>query len=263
VAPSDAAFHQDLERFLGICRVVRGVRGVRIGAVGARPGAFNTVRYSEKILEANGISVTTLDLSEVVSGIAELDAASEEVQSKLAEIEAYAPAPGILKEKLVQMAKLGVVLGKFMDANALDATAVQCWTSMQKNLGVNVCTVMSMMSEDRLPSACEVDVTGVLTMYAMQLASGSPSALVDWNNNYADDPDKCVLFHCGNWAKSFLPDISISTAPGRCGLPSWAMHTTTGSIANSVAASHPAPTPPSRLAIANTTITPTSPHAAE
>ena len=72
---------------------------------------------------------------------------------------------------------------------------------------------MSMMSENMLPSACEVDVTGTLTMYAMQLASGSPSALVDWNNNYADDANKCVLFHCGNWAKSFLPDIEISTAP--------------------------------------------------
>jgi len=111
------------------------------------------------------------------------------------------------------MAKLGVVLGAFMDENALDATAIQCWTSVQKNAGINVCTIMSMLSENRLPSACEVDITGVLTMYAMQLASDSPSALVDWNNNYTDDPDKCVLFHCGNWAKTFLPDISMSTAP--------------------------------------------------
>jgi L-fucose isomerase-like protein len=72
---------------------------------------------------------------------------------------------------------------------------------------------MSMMSERFMPSACEVDVTGALTMYAMQLASNSPSALVDWNNNYADDDNKCVLFHCGNWAKTFLPDIKIATAP--------------------------------------------------
>jgi len=213
VSLNDARFQKDLARFLGVCRVVRGLQGARIGAVGARPGAFNTVRYSEKILEANGVSVTTIDLSEIIAGIDALDDAAKEVQAKLAEIQAYAPAPGVPGEKLVQMAKLGVVLGAFMDENALDATAIQCWTSMQKNAGVNVCTVMSMLSEDRLPSACEVDVTGVLTMYAMQLASDSPSALVDWNNNYADDPDKCVLFHCGNWAKSFLPDISISTAP--------------------------------------------------
>jgi L-fucose isomerase-like protein len=116
-------------------------------------------------------------------------------------------------EKLLQMAKLGVVLESWMKLNAIDATAIQCWTSVQQNLGCNVCTLMSMMSENFLPSACEVDVLGVLTMYAMQLAAKSPAALVDWNNNYGDDEDKCTLFHCGNWAKSFLPDIKIATAP--------------------------------------------------
>jgi L-fucose isomerase-like protein len=113
----------------------------------------------------------------------------------------------------VQIAKLDVVLHDFMQEHALDATAIQCWTSLQQNYGCNVCTSMSMMSENMLPSACEVDVTGTLTMYAMQLASGTPSALVDWNNNYASDEEKVVLFHCGNWAKSFLPDIEIATAP--------------------------------------------------
>ena len=60
--------------FLGVCRVVNGVRGVRLGAVGARPGAFNTVRYSEKILERHGISVTTVDLSEILGKAGKLDA---------------------------------------------------------------------------------------------------------------------------------------------------------------------------------------------
>ena len=126
--------------------------------------------------------------------------------------EAFA-APGVPAEKLAQMAKLGVAISEWMEAHELDATAIQCWTSLQRNFGCNACTLMSVMSEKFLPSACEVDVTGVLTMYAMQLASGTPAALVDWNNNYADDENKCVLFHCGNWAKAFLPDIRISNAP--------------------------------------------------
>jgi L-fucose isomerase-like protein len=84
---------------------------------------------------------------------------------------------------------------------------------MQENFGCNACTLMSMMSQSFMPSACEVDVTGAVSMYAMQLAGATPAALVDWNNNYADDEDKCVLFHCGNWAKCFLPKIKISNAP--------------------------------------------------
>jgi L-fucose isomerase-like protein len=95
----------------------------------------------------------------------------------------------------------------------LDASAIQCWSSLQQNYGVNCCTIMSMMSEKLMPSACEVDVAGTVSMYALQLASGKPSALVDWNNNYGSDPNKCVFFHCGNWAKAFLPDIEIATAP--------------------------------------------------
>ena len=111
------------------------------------------------------------------------------------------------------MAKFALVVDDWMQSLSITATAIQCWSSLQKNFGVNVCTIMSMMSEQMLPSACEVDIAGVVGMYALQLAGGSPSALVDWNNNYGGDPEKCVFFHCGNWAKDFLPDIRIATAP--------------------------------------------------
>ncbi|RCR67788.1 L-fucose/L-arabinose isomerase family protein [Larkinella punicea] len=213
VHPTDPSFTQDLQNFIGVCRVVRGLQKVRIGAVGARPGGFNTVRYSEKILQRNGISVVTVDLSEILGNANKLTKDDISVKNRLDAIKAYTPTGRTPDEKLVQIAKLDVVLNDFVEQNSLDATAIQCWTSIQQNYGCNVCTSMSMMSENMLPSACEVDVTGTLSMYAMQLASGSPSALVDWNNNYADDENKCVLFHCGNWAKSFLPDIEISTAP--------------------------------------------------
>jgi L-fucose isomerase-like protein len=213
VSPVDESFIADLQKFTAVCRVVKGLRKVRIGAVGARPGAFNTVRYSEKILQRNGISVTTVDLSEILGNANKLTADDKSVKEKLEKIHAYTNTGLTPPDKLVQIAKLDVVLADFMTENYLDASAIQCWTSIQKNYGCNVCTSMSMMSENMLPSACEVDVTGTLSMYAMKLASGSPSALVDWNNNYADDDTKCVLFHCGNWAKSFLPDITISTAP--------------------------------------------------
>ncbi len=213
VSPSDPGFQQDLMDFVAVCRVVKGLRNVRIGAVGARPGAFNTVRYSEKILQRHGITVTTVDLSEILGKAEKLTAEDAPVKQHLEKVMAYAPNSLAPSSAMTQIAKLDVVLEQFMQEYELDATAIQCWTSLQQNYGCNVCTSMSIMSENMLPSACEVDVTGTLSMYAMQLASNSPSALVDWNNNYADDPNKCVLFHCGNWAKSFLPDIQISNAP--------------------------------------------------
>jgi len=211
--PSDPRFKSELEKFIAVCRVVNGFKNMRIGAVGARPGGFNTVRYSEKILQRNGISVVTVDLSEILGAADKLSNEDARVKERLDIIKSYASTRLAPPEALTKIAKLDLVLKDFVEENQLDATAIQCWTSLQRNYGCNVCTSMSMMSENMLPSACEVDVTGTLTMYAMQLASGSPSALVDWNNNYANDENKCVLFHCGNWAKSFLPDIAVSNAP--------------------------------------------------
>lgn len=213
VLPSDPSFLADLDKFSAVCRVVKGMKNVRIGAIGARPTAFNTVRYSEKILQKNGISVVTCDLSEILGKADKLGNSDQRVKDHLEKIHNYASSGKTPAEAMFQIAKLDVVLNDFMQENDLDANAIQCWTSLQQNYGCNVCTSSSMFSEGMIPSACEVDVTGTLSMYALQLASGSPSALVDWNNNYADDDEKCVLFHCGNWAKSFLPDFEISNAP--------------------------------------------------
>ena len=211
--PGSESFKKDLQKFMAVCRVVKGLRSARLGAIGARPGAFNTVRYSEKILQASGITVTTVDLSEILGDAARLNDDSPRVKAKLDEIHAYAKHDTVPSPAMMRMAKLGVVISDWMHANDLQATALQCWTSIQKNYGINACTLMSMMSNQLMPSACETDITGVVSMYALQLASNSPGALVDWNNNYADDPDRCVLFHCGNWAKSFIPEIEIKTAP--------------------------------------------------
>ncbi|HEY3310028.1 MAG TPA: L-fucose/L-arabinose isomerase family protein [Anaerolineales bacterium] len=213
IRPTSEAFKQDLARFVGVCQVVKGLRSARLGAIGARPGAFNTVRYSEKILQSSGITVTTVDLSEILGESARLKDDSSKVKSKLEEIDVYAKHDTVPSLAILRMAKLGVVIDDWMRANDLQATALQCWNSLQKNYGVNACTLMSMMSNQLMPSACETDITGVVSMYALQLASNFPGALVDWNNNYGDDPDRCVLFHCGNWAKSFVPQIEIKTAP--------------------------------------------------
>lgn len=214
VHPKSDSFKADLRQFMGVCRVVRGLKHARLGAVGARPNAFNTTRYSEKLLQAFGMSVQTIDLSDVFGPARKLADDDARVRERLERITAYVNTQGVPSPSLLKMAKIGIVLDDWMQSLDITASAIQCWDSLQMNYGVNVCTLMSMMSEQLLPSACEVDVTGVVSMYALQLASGTPSALVDWNNNYADDPNKCVLFHCGNWAKSFFGDeFNMEYAP--------------------------------------------------
>ena len=203
-APDSAEFAADLKDFSATCRVVRGMKNLRVGAIGARPTAFNTVRYSEKLLERSGITVETLDLSEVMGRIGRMKDSDDAAQAKLAAIKKYIPVGETPEAALVKMAKLGAVIDDWMAKSELTVSAVQCWTSIEEFLGIVPCTVMSMMSESLIPSACEVDVLGTISMYALTLASESPSALLDWNNNYGDDPNKAVCFHCSNLPKHFF-----------------------------------------------------------
>lgn len=208
-APTSGEFARDLQWFVGVCRVVRGLRRLRIGAIGARPTAFNTVRYSEKLLEVNGISVTTIDLSEILGRIERMKDGDPAAQAKLSAIQSYVSTNDVPASALLKMAKLGAVIDEWMKSVELEISAVQCWTALEEYFGVVPCTVMSMMSENLMSSACEVDIAGVIGMHALRLASGTPSALLDWNNNYGDDPNKAVCFHCSNLPKHFFTDVRM------------------------------------------------------
>jgi len=207
--PQSDIFRRDLVWFLSVCRVVKGLRRLRIGAIGARPAAFNTVRYSEKIFEANGISVETIDLSEILGRIARMKDDDAGAQKKLQSIRKYVSTQSIPDAALLKMSKLGAVIDGWMQDTEVVISAIQCWTSLEEYFGVVPCTVMSMMSNEGMSSACEVDIAGVVGMHALQLASETPSALLDWNNNYADDPDKAVCFHCSNLPKHFFKDVRM------------------------------------------------------
>jgi L-fucose isomerase-like protein len=208
-APGSEVFQKDLAWFAAVCRVVKGLRRLRIGAIGARPAAFNTVRYSEKILEANGISIEPIDLSEILGRIARMKDGDPAAQGKLAAIRQYVSTDTVPLEALMKMAKLGAVIDGWMAQTEVAISAVQCWTSLEEYFGVVPCTVMSMMSDNLMSSACEVDICGVIGMHALQLASATPSALLDWNNNYGEDPDKAVCFHCSNLPKHFFKEVRM------------------------------------------------------
>ena len=212
-SPIDSAsFESDLRYFASVCRVANGLRKARIGAIGARPAPFQTMRVSERLLQASGITVVPVDLSEIIFAAERVPDDASEVAAKVAEIRAYGKIPqAIPVPSVVKNAKLSLVIRDWVLKNKLDAFSVQCWSSIQLNYGCATCTVMSMMGEELIPGACEVDIAGAISMYALALAAGVPSALLDWNNNYGEDRDMCVCTHCGNFPKGFVGgEIEIS-----------------------------------------------------
>ena len=203
---------KDINKFAGICRVVNGLRHARVGAIGARPAGFQTVRASEKLLQKSGITVVPVDLSEILGAARKIEDTDVELLKKLEEIKCYAVVPKEYSDKLVLQAKFGVAVERWIEANQIDAVAVQCWDYLEQNYGCAACVTMSMLGEKLLPAACEVDIAGAVSMYALTLAAQGQSALLDWNNNFAEDRNKCVCTHCGNFPKSFVRnDLKLGT----------------------------------------------------
>ena len=210
-AIDSSEFEMDVKNFAAVCNVVRGLKNSRIAMLGARPVAFNTVRFSEKILQKHGISTQTVDLSEVIAA-AESFADTAAISEKEKEIRAYGKIPpDIGADKITLQAKLCLAMEKFVEDLDCQASTVQCWDSLENNYGCAACLGMSMMGEKGKPSACESDVTGAVSMLAAQLAADSPPALMDWNNNIRDDRDCCISLHCSNFPKNFFqsPDMEI------------------------------------------------------
>lgn len=204
---------KDINRFAAVCRVVNGLKHARIGQIGTRPLGFNTCRASEKILQRSGITVVPADLSELLYAAQRIDDNDPALKAQMEAIRHYATVPADYEEKLLLQAKFGLAVEQWVEANQVDAVAIQCWDSLEQNYGCAACVTMSMLSNKGIPAACETDIAGAVSMLALTLASKNPAALADWNNNFAEDRNKCVCTHCGNFPQHFVGNNDLKLGP--------------------------------------------------
>lgn len=197
VAPTSETFAQHLRQFAAVCRIVNRMRRMTVGAIGARTTAFKTVRFDELTLQRYGITTEALDLSEVMMRIRDVKAGDEEFVAKAERLSAYTNWHGVPEDKFEMLVKLGIVLDRIIRDYSLDCLALRCWIEIEKELGVSPCVLLSELNDRHLVAACELDVCNAVPMFALALASEQPATCLDWNNNYGEDPDKCILFHCG------------------------------------------------------------------
>ena len=209
VKPSSRKFAANIAYFDRLCRVVNGMRGMVVGAIGARTTAFKTVRIDELALQRHGITMETLDLSDLFARMAVVERASDVAKAKVEHLSTYTSWQGVPDEAFDKLVRLSCALDQVIDEYGLDALALRCWVEMQQQLHISPCVLVSEMNDRGVPCACEVDMGNAVTMAAMRMASGEVTTCLDWNNNYGDEPDKCILFHCGPVPQSMM------TAKGR------------------------------------------------
>jgi L-fucose isomerase-like protein len=209
VHPKSARFAANIDYFDRLCRVVKAMKGMVVGAIGARTTAFKRVRIDELALQKRGITMETLNLSDIFARMNVLSGSDDKVRAKSALLKQYTSWNGVPEAAFERISKLGVALDAVVEEYRMDAVAIGCWSEMQKQWEISPCVLLSEMNDRGVVAACEVDVGNAVTMYALSNASGKPATGLDWNNNYGDDHNKCILFHCGP-----LPQ-TLMTAKGR------------------------------------------------
>ena len=204
VHPLSEAFAQNLHDFAAVCRVVKGMKRFTIGCIGARTTAFKTVRFDEITMQRHGINVESFDLSELFELVRAKSDSDAKVLAKKETLERYTDFSNVPEDKKLMLSKISVVIDEYIEAYHLDAIALRCWNEMETYLRVCPCVLLSELNDRGITASCEIDMCSAITMRALSLASEGPAACLDWNNNYGDDPDKVILFHCGSTAQKLM-----------------------------------------------------------
>jgi len=202
VHPLSEVFAEQLNDFAAVCRVVGGMKRFTVGAIGARTTAFKTVRYDELTLQNYGITVEALDLSELIIRVNNMD--TSKVKEKIEKLKGYTNFSCVPEEKTETLAKISVAIDDIIYDYKMDCIALRCWNEIEQYFGVSPCVLLSELNDRGIVAACELDICNAIPMYALSLASQKPSMCLDWNNNYGDDENKCILFHCGPVAQTYM-----------------------------------------------------------
>jgi len=211
VHPLSGRFAQNLGEFAAVCRVVNGMKRFTIGCIGARTTAFKTVRFDEIALQKYGITVESFDLSELVHKVQNLRGDAPVVKEKVAMLGGYTDFSGVPDENVNNLAKIGVIIDEYIRDYRLDAITLRCWNEMETILRVCPCTLLGALNDSGIAASCEIDLCSAITMRAMYLASGKPATVLDWNNNYGEEENKVVMFHCGPVPQSLMAGKGLVT----------------------------------------------------
>ncbi len=204
VHPLSDKFQENLRDFAAICRVVNGMKRFNLGCIGARTTAFKTVRFDEIAMQKHGINVESFDLSELFAKVGEKASDDPAILAKMERLKNYSDFSKVPAANFETLAKVSVVLDEYIEEYHLDALALRCWNEMETYLRICPCVLLSELNDRGIVASCEIDMCSAITMRAMNLASEGATAVLDWNNNYGDDENKVILFHCGPVAQSLM-----------------------------------------------------------
>ena len=207
-SPEDSIFERGFLNFLAAANVVKHFRGARIGQIGTRPRDFYSVIVNEgELLERFGIQTIPLDLSTLVREVRRVLAApSQAWRAEAARFRATADFSACDDSTVERLAALKLAIDRWRTEEGLSAAAIQCWDSLQEELGICSCFVNAILAGEGFPLACEADIHGAISSLLLQSATltPQPTFLADLTIRHPENDNAELLWHCG----PFPPELA-------------------------------------------------------
>lgn len=226
---TDEVFKKGFLNFIAAANVLKKFRNARIGQIGSRPRDFYSVIANEsELLEKFGISVIPVDPSaiyrDVRSRLASPDAQLKDAIELVKSTATF--AAGQSDDVPQKLAALYVAIKNWAASENVSAASIQCWDSMQQEIGICPCYINSLLADEMFPIGCEADIPGTISSLMLQSAQfdKEPVFLADLTIRHPEDDNAELLWHCGPFPASLAKGakrvgnhfVLPSHAPGVC-----------------------------------------------
>lgn len=203
--PEEPLFLNKAESFIRAINAIAHFKGARIGQLGTRPMLFESQVVNEQLLQKRfGQMIVPMDLDTVFSRIDAIDPKSAEVAEVVRQITDGVQMQDETNEALVNIARYELAVRGIKDELGVHALAASCWTRVQERFHISTCSSFGRLNEQGIITACEVDLLGASTMWAMYNASLRQAIpdFIDWTDLHPTEPNVWLAWHCGNAAPS-------------------------------------------------------------
>lgn len=201
VFPEEEKFLNNLLSFVKTCNAVKGFLNIKVGLIGPKPYPFETCTINEmNLINKFGIRVQPISLISLNEDMEKINNNDKKVKKIIGEVKSKADCSCIEDNYLIKLAKMEIVLDYHISNEGLSSLALSCWPDIPSIINVSPCLVASRLTAKGIPTACEADIYGALTMYIQYLLSLGEKVphFIDWTIQSQTDNNLFLSWHCGN-----------------------------------------------------------------
>ena len=195
-APEEEEVIKTLVDFTAAARIKAELRCLKMAAIGHTPTGFGFGRaLDNELMSVFGVELEAIEARELID---KAKALTEEECAAFLKKSSCAMC-GLDKtpaKNLLDYARLYKAYSDYTEQNGIGALASRCWPDFFTAFGTPVCSVLSMLNDDGIASACEADIYGALSMWIGMKLSNAPVFFGD-PVSLDEEENTITYWHCG------------------------------------------------------------------